>query len=71
MLPAVVAHEGDLIVTVLGFCELRVAYGEHIAVESYNDILHSGEWVCVIGPNGAGKSSVLRAAAGLIEYTGS
>jgi iron complex transport system ATP-binding protein len=58
-------------VTVLGFCELRVAYGEHIAVESYNDILHSGEWVCVIGPNGAGKSSVLRAAAGLIEYTGS
>ena len=57
--------------TVLGFCELRVSYGDHVAVESYNDILRSGEWVCVIGPNGAGKSSVLRAAAGLIEYTGS
>lgn len=57
--------------TVLGFCDLRVTYGDHVAVESYNDILHSGEWVCVIGPNGAGKSSVLRAAAGLIGYSGS
>ena len=57
--------------TVLGFCDLRVQYGDHVAVESYNDIVHSGEWVCVIGPNGAGKSSVLRAAAGLIDYTGS
>ena len=57
--------------TVLGFCDLRVTYGEKVAVESYNDILHSGEWVCVIGPNGAGKSSVLRAAAGLIAYSGS
>ena len=57
--------------TVLGFCNLRVTYGERVAVESYNDILHSGEWVCVIGPNGAGKSSVLRAAAGLIAYSGS
>ena len=57
--------------TVLGFCDLRVTYGGHVAVESYNDILHSGEWVCVIGPNGAGKSSVLRAAAGLIGYSGS
>ena len=57
--------------TVLGFCDLRVTYGKHVAVESYNDILYSGEWVCVIGPNGAGKSSVLRAAAGLIDYSGS
>ncbi len=57
--------------TVLGFCDLRVTYGDHVAVESYNDILYSGEWVCVIGPNGAGKSSVLRAAAGLIGYSGS
>jgi iron complex transport system ATP-binding protein len=37
----------------------------------FNDLLHSGEWVCLIGPNGAGKSSVLRAAAGLVPYTGS
>ena len=37
----------------------------------FNDLLHSGEWLCLIGPNGAGKSSVLRAAAGLVPYTGS
>jgi iron complex transport system ATP-binding protein len=57
--------------TVLGFCDLGVRYGDHVAVRSYDDIVHSGEWVCIIGPNGAGKSSVLRAAAGLIDYTGS
>lgn len=57
--------------TVLGFCDLSVTYAGHVAVRSFNDILHSGEWMCVIGPNGAGKSSVLRAAAGLIPYSGS
>jgi iron complex transport system ATP-binding protein len=40
-------------------------------VVGFNDLLHSGEWLCLIGPNGAGKSSVLRAAAGLVPYTGS
>jgi iron complex transport system ATP-binding protein len=29
-----------------------------------------GEWVGLIGPNGAGKSTTLRAAAGLVPYTG-
>jgi iron complex transport system ATP-binding protein len=29
-----------------------------------------GEWVALIGPNGAGKSTTLRAAAGLVPYTG-
>lgn len=57
--------------TVLGFCDLSVTYAGHVAVRSFNDILRSGEWMCVIGPNGAGKSSVLRAAAGLIPYSGS
>jgi iron complex transport system ATP-binding protein len=40
-------------------------------VVGFNDLLHSGEWLCLIGPNGAGKSSVLRAAAGLVPYAGS
>jgi iron complex transport system ATP-binding protein len=40
-------------------------------VVGFNDLLHSGEWLCLIGPNGAGKSSVLRAAAGLVPYRGS
>ena len=55
----------------LGFCDLTISYDGVCAVNSFNDILHSGEWLCLIGPNGAGKSSVLRAAAGLINYSGS
>lgn len=57
--------------TALGFCDVRVSYDGNEAVHGFNDLLHSGEWLCLIGPNGAGKSSVLRAAAGLVEYTGS
>ena len=55
----------------LGFCELTISYDGVCAVNSFNNILHSGEWLCLIGPNGAGKSSVLRAAAGLVKYSGS
>jgi iron complex transport system ATP-binding protein len=57
--------------TAIGFCDLTVAYNGTNAVVGFNDLLHSGEWLCLIGPNGAGKSSVLRAAAGLVPYTGS
>ena len=57
--------------TVLVFCDLGISYGAVPAVVSFNDILHSGEWLCLIGPNGAGKSSVLKAAAGLVTYGGS
>ena len=57
--------------TAIGFCDLPVSYNGIDAVVGFNDLLHSGEWLCLIGPNGAGKSSVLRAAAGLVPYTGS
>ena len=57
--------------TAIGFCDLTVSYNGTDAVVGFNDLLHSGEWLCLIGPNGAGKSSVLRAAAGLVPYTGS
>jgi iron complex transport system ATP-binding protein len=57
--------------TASGFCDLTVSYNGTDAVVGFNDLLHSGEWLCLIGPNGAGKSSVLRAAAGLVPYTGS
>ena len=57
--------------TALGFCDVQVSYNGIEAVQSFNDLLHSGEWMCLIGPNGAGKSSVLRAAAGLVPYSGS
>lgn len=55
----------------LGYCNLAVDYESIRAVQSFNGILHSGEWLCLIGPNGAGKSSILRATAGLVDYTGS
>jgi iron complex transport system ATP-binding protein len=55
----------------LGFCEMTISYDGVCAVNSFNNILYSGEWLCLIGPNGAGKSSVLRAAAGLVKYSGS
>lgn len=57
--------------TTLGYCNLAVNYGSNRAVEAFNGILHSGEWLCLIGPNGAGKSSILRATAGLVDYSGS
>lgn len=57
--------------TAIGFCDLTISYNGKDAVVGFNDLLHSGEWLCLIGPNGAGKSSVLRAAAGLVPYTGS
>ena len=57
--------------TAIGFCDLTVSYNGTDAVVGFNDLLHSGEWLCLIGPNGAGKSSVLRAEAGLVPYTGS
>ena len=57
--------------TAIGFCDLTVSYNGTNAVVGFNDLLHSGEWLCLIGPNGAGKSSVLHAAAGLVSYTGS
>ena len=57
--------------TAIGFCDLTVSYNGTNAVVGFNDLLHSGEWLCLIGPNGAGKSSVLRAVAGLVPYTGS
>ena len=57
--------------TAIGFCDLTVSYDGTDAVVGFNDLLHSGEWLCLIGPNGAGKSSVLRAAAGLVPYRGS
>jgi iron complex transport system ATP-binding protein len=40
-------------------------------VSSVDETLSAGEWLCLIGPNGAGKSSLLRALAGLVNFSGS
>jgi iron complex transport system ATP-binding protein len=39
-------------------------------VVGLDEVVGSGEWLCVIGPNGAGKSSLLRAVAGLVASSG-
>lgn len=50
--------------------QVRVEYGGCAVVSSVDELLAVGEWLCLIGPNGAGKSSLLRAVAGLVEYSG-
>jgi iron complex transport system ATP-binding protein len=57
-------------VSALVFTGLQVRYGKRNAVESFDESIGQGEWLCLIGPNGAGKSSILRAAAGLVPHTG-
>ena len=50
---------------------VRVEYGGCAVVSSVDETLSAGEWLCLIGPNGAGKSSLLRALAGLVDFSGS
>jgi iron complex transport system ATP-binding protein len=57
-------------VSSVSFTEVQVKYGHRTAVASFTDTVKPGEWLCLIGPNGAGKSSILRAAAGLVQYGG-
>ena len=50
---------------------VRVEYGGCAVASSVAETLSAGEWLCLIGPNGAGKSSLLRALAGLVDFSGS
>jgi iron complex transport system ATP-binding protein len=54
----------------LTFDRVAVHYGTRQALAPFSDRVAAGEWLGVIGPNGAGKSSLLRAAAGLVDYDG-
>ena len=54
----------------LEFTGVTVRYGKREVVRSFYASVRSGGWLGLIGPNGAGKSSLLRAAVGLVEYTG-
>jgi len=49
---------------------LSVSYGSHRILNDVSFNVQSGEVLALIGPNGAGKSTLIRAASGVIPYTG-
>lgn len=49
---------------------LSVSYGPRQILHDISLNVQSGEILALIGPNGAGKSTLIRAASGVIPYTG-
>jgi iron complex transport system ATP-binding protein len=49
---------------------LSVSYGPRPILHNISLEVQSGEILALIGPNGAGKSTLIRAASGVIAYTG-
>ena len=49
---------------------LSVSYGSRQILHDISLNVQSGEVLALIGPNGAGKSTLIRAASGVIPYTG-
>lgn len=49
---------------------LTVSYGSRQILHDISFNVQSGEVLALIGPNGAGKSTLIRAASGVIPYTG-
>lgn len=56
--------------TILRAEQIRVCYGNHIAVDNVSLTINSGEILALMGPNGAGKSSLLRCLIGLAKPDG-
>jgi branched-chain amino acid transport system ATP-binding protein len=50
--------------------DLRVAYGNILAVKGISFEVRQGETVCLIGANGAGKTTTLKALARLLPASG-
>lgn len=49
---------------------LRVSYEDHLVLPGLDLNVDEGQIVAVLGPSGDGKSTLLRAVAGLVDYTG-
>jgi iron complex transport system ATP-binding protein len=49
---------------------LSVSYGSRRVLHEISLNVQSGEVLALIGPNGAGKSTLIRAASGVIPYSG-
>ena len=52
--------------TLLSIQDLKVAYGNVLALQGISMEVHEGEIVTLIGANGAGKSTLLRAISGIV-----
>jgi ABC-2 type transport system ATP-binding protein len=57
-------------VPVLRVSNLRVMYGQKVAVDGISFRIAPGEIYGLLGPNGAGKTSTIKAAVNLVEYSG-
>ena len=44
---------------------IRVAYGDHVALDEVSFVVPHGSITAVVGPSGCGKSTLLRAICGL------
>ena len=49
---------------------LKVKYGEKVAVNNLSFVINEGEVFGLLGPNGAGKTSTIRAILNLVDYEG-
>ncbi|KQS66565.1 ABC transporter ATP-binding protein [Modestobacter sp. Leaf380] len=47
--------------------QVRLAYGEHVVVDSLDLELTDGSFTAIVGPNGCGKSTLLRALGRLLR----
>src|SRR5215211_1165126 len=54
----------------LNIQSLSVSYGSRRVLHEISLDVQNGEILALIGPNGAGKSTLIRAASGVIPYTG-
>lgn len=50
--------------------DLRVEYGDTVAVDGLDLAVEPGELFCLLGPSGCGKTTTLRVVAGLTDPTG-
>lgn len=55
---------------VLEASDLRVSYGQIVALRGIDLCIGEGEIVAIIGPNGAGKTTFADTAAGFLPYEG-